>query len=373
MRRTPLLPLLLSLVLAWPTGAGAQGGGAAAAEKAKRHYQKGSEAYSVGRYEEAIKELEEAYRLSGESILLYNIAKSYEKLGKWEEGARHFRDYLDLTPTIPEADRAEVERSIKELERKRLESLPELTIRSTPEGAKVFIDEKTKIAGQTPMKARLEPGTHKLYIEKKGFEPLEKTLEMRPGQPLVLDFELRPVEEFGEVQVVADVDGARIFLDGKNIGISPFRETAKVKVGKHQVILEKQGFYRYLVTVEVPKGRIALVNANLRELESQSEAPATLGWTGVIVGSFSLIGAYVAGAWANGLVPWTPRAPFDDTDEYHLLAQTELWSYVAGGSLWGIGLTLLIYDGVREPPDPNAPPPVEARTLRSIAPLVLTW
>ena len=31
---------------------------------------------------------------------------------------------------------------------------------------------------------RLEPGTHKIYVEKKGFENIAKTVEMRHGKPM---------------------------------------------------------------------------------------------------------------------------------------------------------------------------------------------
>jgi len=377
--RSILSLLLLFSTLCWPEVARADDPAAEAAKKAKLHYQRGSEAYSVGRYAEAIKELEEAYRLSGESVLLYNIAKSYEKLGEYEEAVRHYRDYVDLTPTVSEEDRKEVERTIKELEEKRVAALPELTVRSTPEGATLYLDEKDKVAGTTPYKARIEPGQHKIYLEKKGFLPVEHPFKMPADEPHVVDLTLQQVIEYGKIRILSDVDGARVFVDGKNVGITPYREPVTVKVGKHQVYLEKPKFHRFLVVVEVAKDRTVMVNANMQAVEPRSKVPARLGWTGVIVGTITLAGAYVCSAWANGLMPWQPRPVFNDAELFLWLYNGEIWGYVGGGVLFAGGLSLLIYDGVREepkadeapPPPPPAPP--AAFDVRSVAPLVVTF
>jgi hypothetical protein len=352
-RPASLLVALSLLAVATPAPAE----DATAVDRAKRHYQQGSEAFSVGRFEEAIKELEEAYRLSGESVLLYNIAKAYEKLGGLEEAMRHYRDYLDLTRDVAEEDRAEVEKTIAALEERRRQTLPALTVRTAPEGAKVYIDTKARVAGQTPYKERIELGVHKLTVELKGFEVIEKEIEMIKDKPLVLDFELVAIQEFGEIQIVGNVNGARIFLDGKNIGITPLSEVQKVEVGVHRVHMEREDYFHYDVDVTVPKGRTALVNAQMTRIEPLSKAPGRLGWTSVILGSVAMLGAYGAAGWANGSLPLLERPMYNDTDRYKQLEQGELWSWVGGGVLLGTGLTLIIYDGIRVPPQADKPPP----------------
>lgn len=366
---------------------------AEAAKKAKLHYQRGTEAYSVGRYLDAIRELEEAYRLSGESVLLFNIAKSYEKLEEFPQAIRHLRDYLDLTPLLSDEDRASVETTIKSLEEKRIAALPELTIRTTPEGAKVALDEQDNIVGETPYKARIEPGQHKVYLEKEGYLSIDRPFKMPKDEPVVLDFEMKPVIEYGDIQVVADVDGARLFVDGKNVGITPYREKIRVKVGKHQVYLEKPKFHRYLVVVEIPKDRTVLVNANMKPIEPPSTWPSTVGWISLSLGAVTLGAAYTAALWANGEVPWQERPLFNDSQDYRLLADGEFWGYVGGGVLFAAGLGLLIWDGVREdpgaqeeqPPPPPLPLPEESPdgtssstalpdySVRSLAPVWITF
>lgn len=362
--------LLLSLILLSPGSSWAQvgdedkparpaAGTPSAVDRAKRHYQRGSEAFDVGRFDEAIKELEESYRLSGESVLLFNIAKAYEKLGDLEEAIRHYRDYVDLTGNLSDEDKAEVAKTVQELETKRRDSLPELTIRTRPEGAKVYVDTKARVAGQTPFSDKFEPGEHTLWVELKGFEEVKKEIKLeKGGKPLVLDFELVTIEEFGEIQIVANTSGARIFLDGKNIGITPLGDAQKVKVGKHKVHMERDEYFHYDVEVHVPKGRTALVNAQMTKIEPLSKAPGRLGWTGVILGSVAMVGAVVAGAYANGAFEFAQDRPlYNDTDEFRTFEQTELWSWVGGSVLMAGGITGLIYDGIRVPPQADKPPP----------------
>lgn len=342
-------------------------------EQAKTHYEQGSRFYAQGRYKDAVRELKAAYDLSGETILLYNIAKCYDKLGEFDRAIETYGDYVHMSPDLSAADRAEVERSIQELRQRKREMLPELVIRSTPRGADIYIDDKTKLMGQTPDKFRVEPGPHKLYLEKKGYEPQEKPFVMPTGKPLVLEFDLKPVEEYGNIQIVANVAGARVFVDGKNVGITPYREMPSARIGAHQVILEKAGFYRWEQRVEVEKGRTALVTAELKPIEELSAAPAVLGWTSLVVGALAMGGGATAYYFAE--------RKFNDTDDFRTLHNLEIAGYVTGGVLLTLAVTLITYDIIRDEPSADMDPtwrkryglaPAEGRpTLRpfvSVAP-----
>ena len=54
---------------------------------------KGAKAFKAERYEEAIEAFEEAYALEPVPNLLYNIAKSYEKLNRWDEAISHYKRF----------------------------------------------------------------------------------------------------------------------------------------------------------------------------------------------------------------------------------------------------------------------------------------
>lgn len=69
---------------------------------AKVHYEAGEQHYLRGRYEEAIREFEEALRLSKRPALLYNIAQAYERLGDLAKTREYLQRYLDSGAATPE-------------------------------------------------------------------------------------------------------------------------------------------------------------------------------------------------------------------------------------------------------------------------------
>lgn len=100
MRRHALL-IALSLLLA------AGGAKVHAAEpvpvEAKKHVDIGVAHYEAGRYEEAIKEFELAYRLSHRPGILFNIARAEAKLGHEENAIAFLRKYLEERPNADDA------------------------------------------------------------------------------------------------------------------------------------------------------------------------------------------------------------------------------------------------------------------------------
>jgi tetratricopeptide (TPR) repeat protein len=100
---------LLLAVLLW--SASAPAGEALVSPEAKLHVAVGIDHYNAGRYQEAVKEFELAYRLSSRPALLFNIARAESKLGHEEAAIAFLRRYLEERPNAPDAQavRAEIE------------------------------------------------------------------------------------------------------------------------------------------------------------------------------------------------------------------------------------------------------------------------
>lgn len=115
-RKALLLSLLASLslgLLAPP--ALAQSAPDANQERAKELYQNGSLLYEEGRYEDAIVAFQEAYRLSEQPKLLYNIAQAQERLGRYQEALDTLSRYRAYAPA---EEREALDRRIRNLERR---------------------------------------------------------------------------------------------------------------------------------------------------------------------------------------------------------------------------------------------------------------
>jgi tetratricopeptide (TPR) repeat protein len=80
---------------------------------ARDHYVKGTRAYELGIYDEAIAEYMAAYKAKDDPALLFNLGQAHRLAGHAAEALRFYKTYL---AKLPEADnRADVEAKIREL------------------------------------------------------------------------------------------------------------------------------------------------------------------------------------------------------------------------------------------------------------------
>jgi tetratricopeptide (TPR) repeat protein len=85
-----------------------------AMDKARIHLQAGIAYYDEARYDEAVREMEAAYRLKPVADLQYNLAECYERLGRPTEAVAAYKKYLDTKPGAD--DRGLIESRIKNLQ-----------------------------------------------------------------------------------------------------------------------------------------------------------------------------------------------------------------------------------------------------------------
>lgn len=100
--------LALALLLAAPPAIAAEPEAAAAAQAA---YREGVGAFKAERYEEALARFEAAYALDPSPILLYNMARANEELGRPAAAIQRFEQYLDAAPEA--SDREDVMRRVR--------------------------------------------------------------------------------------------------------------------------------------------------------------------------------------------------------------------------------------------------------------------
>jgi len=66
----------------------------------------------------------------------------------------------------------------------------QVQIRTEPKGADVLLDGE-KMAKQSPLRTPVQPGTHKLTIQKSGFQAIEKTITVKKGEPMEINERLQ--------------------------------------------------------------------------------------------------------------------------------------------------------------------------------------
>jgi tetratricopeptide (TPR) repeat protein len=82
--------------------------------EAQAHYQRALSYYNLREYEIAVLEFKEAYAISNEPLLLFNIGQAYRLDRQYEEALHYYRTFLQLRPRAP--NRRDVEQFIAEME-----------------------------------------------------------------------------------------------------------------------------------------------------------------------------------------------------------------------------------------------------------------
>lgn len=137
-----------------------------------------------------------------------------------------------------------------------------LVLRSMTDGAQVQVDGKD--VGVTPLAepVTLPAGKHTLKMTKRGYTEFLDVFTIQAGKPTELDIDLLPFA--GVLIVTSTVEGARVFVDGKFEGVTPFEK--EVLAGKRQVRVSKAGYYDFLVTYKSIAGKTKRLGAKLAAL-----------------------------------------------------------------------------------------------------------
>ena len=119
-----------------------------------------------------------------------------------------------------------------------------ISISSKPAGARIAINGKPY--GDTPVKiSNLPPGSYSIKLEKDGFDPAVRTVNLPAGENL--DLMLNLDSNTGGIDIVTQPPGLTLYLDGKQVGvtekdplnknISTVLKIRNLSIGKHRLAI----------------------------------------------------------------------------------------------------------------------------------------
>lgn len=359
------MALLLALlggafIVATPLGAAIAQDNAAEYEAVKG---KAKAAFAEQRYEDAALLFREAFDLQPRASLLYNIGLCYEKAGNTASAVVFYERYVSANPGSAKA--AAVKRKVGVLKQDLEGKYETVKVESSPEGAVVFVDDKSKGAmGTTPLEFRLLPGGYTIIIEKDGYEPAKQMLRLSQGRPARVQARLVSSSRVGSVTLFITERGAKVTVDGRAAGQAPLSGPLRLTAGQHEIVVMKPGFAPHKKVVQVEAGKAQRVQIDLStEVGGGDIASAAIGgaseatgsaWPWIVtgVGVAAIGGAVFTGLTAQGLhdqlndkrANGEPIAPQDiDTGKNLVLYTNVLMG--AGGALVLGGLTWWLFDG----------------------------
>jgi hypothetical protein len=154
-----------------------------------------------------------------------------------------------------------------------------LLVRSTPAGARVFVDGRNR--GRTPATVGdLAAGEHRVRVIRPGYIVEERRVvvsDARPAQSISVELVRgRGIETpargpsasatagqfVGSLTVESRPTGARIFVDGREVGVTPLT-LSNLSAGSHAIRLEHEGYRRWSSSVRVVASETNRVTASL--------------------------------------------------------------------------------------------------------------
>ena len=130
--------------------------------------------------------------------------------------------------------------------------------------------------------------------------------------------------------------GAAIYVDGKNMGLTPFADSIDLLAGSHQVTVDKDDYVAYSSRVEIVANKLETVDATIFLNDPPATWKGYTGYTTLIVGVGSVVAGYFLGDKADTYFTGTP-----DFDEY---AGYQKMAYGAGAGLMLSGVLLAIFE-----------------------------
>lgn len=217
----------------------------------------GAKAYAEGRYEDAVRAFDEAYRAGGPTFELWNVAKCWLRLEQYERAGDMLERYLAQS-NVPKADREEATRQLEALKKRP----STLTVTSTPAGLDVVVDGRS--AGSSPVTTNVTHGAHEVRVGS-----ITRTVEARFGAPVTVAAENPPAAEVPPNPFVTPAD-ARLALRAA-VGISlPRAGELGTDVGPAFLL---GGTYRVLDVGKVALGAGALLSIAGDGWDNRTGAP----------------------------------------------------------------------------------------------------
>jgi len=134
-----------------------------------------------------------------------------------------------------------------------------LVLRSMTDGATVQVDGQE--VGTTPVAdpIPLPSGKHTLKMTKRGYTEYIDVFTIHSGKSTELDIDLLPFA--GVLMVTASARRARVFVDGKFEGVTPFEK--EILAGPRQLRVSKAGYYDFIATYKSIAGKTRRIHAKL--------------------------------------------------------------------------------------------------------------
>ena len=275
-----------------------------ALERARILFDAGVQAYTAGRYHEAVESFKEAYVLSNKSQALFSLAQAERRLYVVTQDPQflrnaieHFRKYLEIvTDGGRRGDAAEALEQLDILaarETKPSESIiagtdvvgGKILVSTTTPGATIRIDDSKAVV--SPALELVKPGKHIVRVSAPGYITEQRDVIAVEKSLVPLEITLR--EEPAYLSVTTR-QGASIAIDGRSYGAAPLGKPIEMRSGSHTVRVSLAGHHARQTSIQLTPGKSSSLNVSLEQTQQRILSYVLFGAAGA-----GFIGAGVQG------------------------------------------------------------------------------
>jgi hypothetical protein len=224
----------------------------------------GNDAMLGMRYADALEDYRKAIAAAPDDAgLHYSIARAQQFLGDFPAALAELEAFDTKAAPDLKARVGKLDDLYAQL-RPRVATL-ELTCSEV--GARVLV--RDKVIGTTPLPpVRLPAGASTLQIELDGFFPVTRDIVMPGGGKLAIDAPMHPKSTSGFLGVTSDPLGARITVDGRELGTASPRVEAALPAGPHEVVASRDGYRDVRLSLVLAPGASRDVSVPLEKARS---------------------------------------------------------------------------------------------------------
>ena len=236
------------------------------ADEADFRFHRGAHLYREGKIEEALGEFLASNRLVRNRNVLFNIARCFEDLHRYNEAFRFYveKENADADAGVPPtgADRSQLEQALARLR----PSLALLQIDSTPPGATVYLDRRDLGArGQTPVTLAGAVGSATAIIELAGYKPALRQVSLAVGKTATVSLSLERI--YGTLAVEGSPAQFELRADGESgPPLLTGNGSTRLVPGRHLLHILALGFSPQQLLVDVQASSTAAVRFSLTRL-----------------------------------------------------------------------------------------------------------
>ena len=229
------------------------------ADEADLHFRLGADAYTKGDYTSALEHFLASNRLVPNKNVVYNIARTFERLQRYADAHRYYVDARE-----GERDKrtvAEISAAISRI----APSVAVLNVETSPPGATVYLNRKDLGSrGRTPKPLAVSPGKYKVILEIAGYEPaIVPSVQAALGKEVNLQVTLKRI--VGTLKV--EIDGAKnadVRVDDDHappVCAAPCN--AEIPPGRHIVYFTREGYQAAPIEVNITANQTTRALAKL--------------------------------------------------------------------------------------------------------------